>query len=203
MASEINFQRQWNPHTSPYCLFLKAEWETLRSGDPHGIWDYSGFITQCHLKWRNLSSDAKSFWNHLSAMNSIRRQHKSESGWKKIQRIRKKRDPCAPRKAITPFFCFLKEKRDMIKATHPDYLMKEVTAVARDMWKSVSKEDRQRFYDISKLDQERYKQEMQGYREGIIQENQVQQHNFISFTVMPGPTPKSPKASPSDGYLTL
>jgi len=86
---------------------------------------------------------------------------KKTSGGEKKKK--KKKDPNAPKRYLSAYFFFLKDRRaDLAKKNPKD----SVTEIARKLgaaWKETSSSDRKKFEDKSAKDKERYEKEIKSY----------------------------------------
>ena len=89
---------------------------------------------------------------------------------KKVKRERKAaKDPNAPKKATTPYFAFLGEKREEIKASLSDEeksVEKITTLVAKkagEMWRELSEDEKAPYIETASKDKERYAKEIENY----------------------------------------
>ncbi|KAG2209202.1 hypothetical protein INT47_005494 [Mucor saturninus] len=76
---------------------------------------------------------------------------------------RKKRDPNAPKGPGNVFFLYCRMERDNIKDEVPNESLGEVTRLLGQKWKALPKEEKQKYYDIYKKEQEEYESAMKSY----------------------------------------
>lgn len=76
---------------------------------------------------------------------------------------RKKRDPNAPKGPGNVFFLYCRMERDNIKDEVPNESLGEVTRLLGQKWKALTKEQKQKYYDIYKREQEEYETAMKSY----------------------------------------
>ncbi|OBZ89946.1 Non-histone protein 10 [Choanephora cucurbitarum] len=76
---------------------------------------------------------------------------------------RKKRDPNAPKGPGNVFFLYCRMERDNIKDEVPNESLGEVTRLLGQKWKALTKEEKQKYYDIYKKEQEEYESAMKSY----------------------------------------
>lgn len=84
----------------------------------------------------------------------------------KEKKVKKVKDPLAPKKPCGAYMWFCKEMREDIKREHPDW---SVTQIGRQLgldWKSIDDDEKKRFYEMAEKDKERYNKEMASYRTG-------------------------------------
>lgn len=76
---------------------------------------------------------------------------------------RKKRDPNAPKGPGNVFFLYCRMERDNIKDEVPNESLGEVTRLLGQKWKALTKEQKQKYYDIYKKEQDEYEVAMKSY----------------------------------------
>ncbi|PHZ10334.1 HMG-box [Rhizopus microsporus ATCC 52813] len=76
---------------------------------------------------------------------------------------RKKRDPNAPKGPGNVFFLYCRMERDNIKDEVPNESLGEVTRLLGQKWKALTKEEKQKYYDLYKKEQEEYESAMKSY----------------------------------------
>ncbi|OBZ80490.1 Non-histone protein 10 [Choanephora cucurbitarum] len=76
---------------------------------------------------------------------------------------RKKKDPNAPKGPGNVFFLYCRLERDKIKDEHPTENLGEVTRLLGQKWKSLTKEEKKKYYDMYKRELEEYEEAMKTY----------------------------------------
>lgn len=76
---------------------------------------------------------------------------------------RKKRDPNAPKGPGNVFFLYCRMERDNIKDEVPNESLGEVTRLLGQKWKALTKDQKQKYYDIYKKEQDEYEVAMKSY----------------------------------------
>ena len=80
-------------------------------------------------------------------------------------KVRAKKDPNRPKKALTAFMFFSNAKRDQVKQDHPD-IAKSVPDISRklgELWKAASDADKVPYNELAAEDKKRYAKEMESY----------------------------------------
>ncbi|KAI9481573.1 MAG: hypothetical protein EXX96DRAFT_567262 [Benjaminiella poitrasii] len=101
--------------------------------------------------------------SELSISESIMSDAKSGNKKNATPAPKKKRDPNAPKGPGNVFFLFCRMERDNIKDEVPNESLGEVTRLLGQKWKSLTKEEKQKYYDIYKKEQEEYETAMKSY----------------------------------------
>ncbi|KAI7901473.1 uncharacterized protein BX663DRAFT_514532 [Cokeromyces recurvatus] len=88
-----------------------------------------------------------------------------------IKPPKKKKDPNAPKGPGNVFFLFCRMEREKIKDENPEENLGDVTKLLSLKWKSLSKEDKQIYYDTFKKEMEEYEEAMKTYKSNINNDN--------------------------------
>ncbi|KAM3581712.1 non-histone protein [Umbelopsis sp. WA50703] len=76
---------------------------------------------------------------------------------------RRKKDPNAPKGPGNVFFLYCRLERDKIKDQYPNENLGDVTKLLGQKWKSLTKDEKQKYYDMYKKEQEEYEAAMKSY----------------------------------------
>uniref|UniRef100_A0ACD5VEG5 Uncharacterized protein n=1 Tax=Avena sativa TaxID=4498 RepID=A0ACD5VEG5_AVESA len=77
---------------------------------------------------------------------------------------KKKKDPHAPKRPMTPFMYFSKAERAGVKKSNPDLPPTEIAKKLGEMWQKMSTEEKQLYIQQSQVDKKRYEKESAHYR---------------------------------------
>jgi len=89
----------------------------------------------------------------------------SEDGGKRRRKRKKKKikDPKKPKRAMSSFMFFANEQRPNVRLQYPDIKITEIGKRLSELWKALTKEQRQKYVDDADRDKERYKKAMETY----------------------------------------
>ncbi|KAK5773840.1 high-mobility group nucleosome-binding protein PWA37_003813 [Arxiozyma heterogenica] len=76
---------------------------------------------------------------------------------------RRKKDPNAPKRALSAYMFFANENRDIIKSENPDVSFGQVGKLLGEKWKALSPEEREPYEAKAKADKRRYESEKELY----------------------------------------
>ena len=76
---------------------------------------------------------------------------------------RRKKDPNAPKRALSAYMFFANENRDIIKAENPDVSFGQVGKLLGEKWKALSPEEKEPYEAKAKADKRRYESEKELY----------------------------------------
>jgi hypothetical protein len=71
--------------------------------------------------------------------------------------------PGAPKKPLTPYFQYLKEKRPQYKAEHPDAGPTDAAKALGAEWRALSDQDKAPYVKMTEADKARYEEAMKSY----------------------------------------
>jgi len=89
----------------------------------------------------------------------------SDSG-KKAKPEKKRKDPNAPKKALTAYILFSNAKRAEVKKANPDIKFGDVAKEISSMWKSASSSEKAKYEKAAEADKVRYSKEAANYKGG-------------------------------------
>ncbi|KAL5180834.1 FACT complex subunit SSRP1 [Glycine soja] len=96
------------------------------------------------------------------ASTSKKKSKDDEDGKKRKQKKRK--DPNAPKRAMSGFMFFSKLERENLKKTNPGISFTDVSRVLGEKWKKLSVEEKEPYEAKAREDKKRYKDEISGYK---------------------------------------
>ena len=74
-----------------------------------------------------------------------------------------KKDKNAPKKNLSPFFCYQKSRRPTLKKEQPNLSHTEIVAVMSNEWKGLNDKDKVPYVKMSEADKVRYEKEKKAY----------------------------------------
>ena len=83
---------------------------------------------------------------------------------KSTKKSPKKKDPNAPKRALSAFMLFSQEKRSQIKQDNPDATFGQIGKLLGDAWKSCSEDDKAPFLAKAEKEKEKYTEAMKNYK---------------------------------------
>ncbi|XP_010869953.1 SWI/SNF-related matrix-associated actin-dependent regulator of chromatin subfamily E member 1-related isoform X1 [Esox lucius] len=109
---------------------------------------------------RGMSSDAA----QEEHIRSLSVQPVKKRGWPKGKK-RKKVLPNGPKAPVTGYVRFLNERREQIRAKHPDLPFPEITKRLGAEWSRLAPHDKQRFLDEAEREKLQYARELKEYQQ--------------------------------------
>ncbi|EDO14988.1 hypothetical protein Kpol_376p1 [Vanderwaltozyma polyspora DSM 70294] len=81
----------------------------------------------------------------------------------KKRTTRRKKDPNAPKRALSAYMFFANETRDIVRAENPDVSFGQVGRILGEKWKALTPEDKVPFEAKAEADKKRYESEKELY----------------------------------------
>jgi len=82
------------------------------------------------------------------------------------KRKRAKKDPNAPKRALSAFFFFSQIKRPDVQQGHPEWKVGQVAQELGRMWKDLDETEKKKYEEMASRDKVRYEGEMRDYKAG-------------------------------------
>ncbi|VDP02661.1 unnamed protein product [Soboliphyme baturini] len=155
--------------TSPYGFFVKMCYEEHKKKYPTENVQVTEISKKCSEKWKTMSDQEKQRFFELASKDAERYQAEvaafgGEEAVKK--RKRGKKDPNAPKRALSAFFFFSQGKRPEVQKGHPDYKVGQIAQELGRMWKELTDEQKKKYEEMALRDKLRYENEMKDYKSG-------------------------------------
>ncbi|PIC41896.1 hypothetical protein B9Z55_009157 [Caenorhabditis nigoni] len=154
--------------TSPYGFFVKMCYEEHKKKYPNENVQVTEISKKCSEKWKTMVDDEKRRFYELAQKDAERYQAEVAAyGGEDAMRKRKraKKDPHAPKRALSAFFFYSQDKRPEIQGQHPDWKVGQVAQELGKMWKLVPQETKDAYEAKAQADKDRYAEEMRHYKQ--------------------------------------
>lgn len=86
-----------------------------------------------------------------------------EAGAKKETKQKKKKDPNAPKRAMSSYMFFANDNRDSVRAENPGIAFGEIGKILGTKWKAMSEAKKKPYEDQAAADKARYESEKAAY----------------------------------------
>jgi len=153
--------------TSPYGFFVKMCYEEHKKKYPNENVQVTEISKKCSEKWKTMSPAEKQRFYELAQKDAERYQAEVAAfGGEDAMRKRKraKKDPNAPKRALSAFFFFSQVKRPEVSQSHPDYKVGQVAQELGRMWKELTDQEKKTYEEMTTRDKGRYEVEMRDYK---------------------------------------
>jgi len=82
----------------------------------------------------------------------------------KETKVKRKKDPNAPKRGLSAYMFFANENRDKVREDNPGIKFGEVGKILGEKWKELTDKDKKPYEDKAKIDKERYEAEKIRYQ---------------------------------------
>ncbi len=107
----------------------------------------------------DLSSVMNHFFGDFKPGDKVKFVHDKVSD----KKVKKKKDPNAPKRPTTAFFYYKASIQEEVKADNPGKPVSELSKVHGEMWRKLSDKEKKPFNDLNEKDKERYSKEKAEY----------------------------------------
>lgn len=158
---------------SSYAFFVQTCREEHKKKHPGEQVVFAEFSKKCSEKWKAMSAKEKQRFEEMAEKDKSRFDRemagydKTGAGGKggaKGGKRKRTKDPNAPKRALSAFFCFCNEERPKVKAAHPSYTVGDIAKELGRRWETCP--NKSKFEAIAAKDKQRYEQEMSAYKSG-------------------------------------
>jgi ABC-type transporter MlaC component len=154
--------------TSPYGFFVKMCYEEHKKKYPNENVQVPEISKKCSEKWKTMTESEKKRFVELAQQDAERyNQEMANYGGddsKGKGRKRAKKDPDAPKRALSAFFFFSQVNRQEIQQGHPEWKVGQVAQELGRQWKDLTPEEKKKYEDMAARDKERYESDMKEYK---------------------------------------
>lgn len=158
---------------SSYAFFVQTCREEHKKKHPGEQVVFAEFSKKCSEKWKAMSAKEKQRFEEMAEKDKGRYDREmtafEKSGGNTGKGVRggkrkRTKDPNAPKRALSAFFCFCNEERPKVKGLHPGYTVGDVAKELGKRWETCT--NKAKFEAIAAKDKQRYEQEMAAYKCG-------------------------------------
>ncbi|KRY41320.1 High mobility group protein 1.2, partial [Trichinella spiralis] len=145
--------------TSPYGFFVKMCYEEHKKKYPSENVQVTEISKKCSEKWKTMTQQEKQRFYELAQKDRERYQAEvaafgGEDALRK--RKRNKKDPNAPKRALSAFFFFSHAERPEVQKSHPDWKVGQLAQELGRMWKALNDEQKRKYEEMAIKDKARY-----------------------------------------------
>jgi len=153
---------------SAYASFVQTCRDEHKKKNPSEPIVLSEFCKKWGEKWKAMNAKEKKRFEDMAAKDKIRFDKEMSTytpaeGSGKRKR-KEKKDPNAPKRALSAFFCFCNEERPKVKAKNPSWTIGDVAKELGKRWEACT--NRAKYEAMSAKDKERYAKESAAYKKG-------------------------------------
>jgi hypothetical protein len=155
---------------SAYACFTQQFREECKKKNPNATVPLAEFSKQVSEKWKTISDKEKKRYEDMAAKDKERYDDQmvdyvppAGEGGKRKRGSKAHKDPNAPKRGLSAFFCFSNEERAKVKAKNPGYSVGDVAKELGKRWEVCP--NRAKYEALAAKDKERYEREMAAYRQ--------------------------------------
>lgn len=152
-----------------YAFFVQTCREEHKKKHPDEQVVFAEFSRKCAEKWKGMGPKEKKRFEEMAQKDKVRYEQDMANyvptgkGGKAEKRKRKK-DPNAPKRALSAFFFFCKDERESVKKENPGYGVGDIAKELGKRWEVCP--NRPKYDVLAKGDKVRYEKAMAAYKSG-------------------------------------
>jgi hypothetical protein len=152
--------------TTAYAYFVQTCREELKKKNPSETVVFAEFSKKCGEKWKAMSAKDKKRFDDMATKDKARydKEMVNFTPADGEKRKGKKKDPNAPKRGLSAFFCFCNEERPKVRAKYPSYTVGDIAKELGKRWEVCT--NRAKFEEIAAQDKKRYERELAAYKSG-------------------------------------
>ncbi|CAH8534073.1 unnamed protein product [Heterobilharzia americana] len=150
-----------------YALFLQSMHADHKKKHPNVSLDFKTFSKECSEQWKNLSAKEKKKFKDLADKDKERYKNEMEHYEPPADEGRakkRKKDPDAPKKALSAFFLFCQDERPKVKSENPDWKVGDIAKELGKRWEHCK--NKAKYESLAQVEKQRYDKAMQKYKAG-------------------------------------
>ncbi|XP_068238423.1 uncharacterized protein [Palaemon carinicauda] len=156
---------------SAYAFFVQTCREEHKKKHPEENVVFSEFSRKCADRWRTMTDKEKIRFYEMAEKDKDRYENemKGYRGPRMPRGSRKRRnrkDPNAPKRALSAFFWFCNDERPKVRAANPDMGVGEIAKQLGAAWGNTASEVKSKYESMAEYDKARYEREMKAFKEG-------------------------------------
>jgi len=149
-----------------YSIFVQTCREEHRKKNPNANVNFSEFSKACSERWNKMSDKEKGRFKSLAEKDKGRYEKEMANYVppKGTKSKKKKKDPNAPKRALSAFFWFCADERPKVRAIKPDASVGDIAKELGLRWKSVGNDLKKKYETLASKDKQRYERESTAYK---------------------------------------
>lgn len=152
-----------------FMYFSQERRKEIKNSEPNI--SFGDVAKKIGVEWKKLNDSKKSKFEKMAVKDKARylKQMESytppaDSGDDVVKKIKKKKDPNAPKRGLSSFMFFSKERRVVLKSKHPDISFGEVAKKIGVEWKKLSDSHKSKYLKLAENDKQRYLKQLANYK---------------------------------------
>ncbi|XP_055330813.1 protein HGH1 homolog [Paramacrobiotus metropolitanus] len=153
-----------------YAFFLQICREDHKKKHPNDQVNFAEFSKKCAEKWKEMGDKEKKRFLDLAAQDKVRYEnemrHYVPPEGSPRKRKRGKKDPNAPKRALSAFFWYCNDERPKVKALLGSANVGEIAKELGKRWATTTAADKAKYEALAGKDKERYERENKAFKAG-------------------------------------
>lgn len=153
-----------------YAFFVQTCREEHKKKHPDESVVFAEFSKKCAEKWKvvkGMNAKEKKRFEDMAGKDKIRYDNEmADYTPAKGEKRKRKKDPNAPKRALSAFFFFNKEERASVKEAFPGYGVGDIAKELGKRWEKC--QNKPKFEVLAKGDKVRYEKDMIVYKAGLV-----------------------------------
>mmetsp|Transcript_2858 Transcript_2858/g.4383 ORF Transcript_2858/g.4383 Transcript_2858/m.4383 type:complete len:392 (+) Transcript_2858:263-1438(+) len=114
--------------------------------------------------WRVVSKEERAHWENVASKDRKRYNLERKDVDPSVRKVRRKKDPSAPKRPMSAFLMFAQTKRRQLQAENPDIPNADISRMLGEKWRSASPEDKAPFLEREQNERRLYKAKMEKFK---------------------------------------
>lgn len=155
---------------SAYAFFVQTCREEHKKKHPDESVVFAEFSRKCADRWKTMSDKEKKRFHEMADRDKKRYENEMSSYIPpKGQQIRgrkrkQKKDPNAPKRALSAFFWFCNDERGKVKSANPGYGIGDIAKELGRKWGETGDTQKGKYEAMAEKDRARYEREMTAFK---------------------------------------
>ncbi|CAG0915366.1 unnamed protein product [Notodromas monacha] len=162
---------------SAYAYFLQSSREEQKKANPDETLSFTEFTKKCSEKWKKISDKEKTKYHKMAEKDKARYDDEMKDyippAGGKVRGKRSKKDPAAPKRALSAFFWFCDGERAKIRKENPGSTVGDVAKELGRRWALLNDSDKVPFQKMAEKDKVRYEKEMAEFKNGAAKSSRA------------------------------
>ncbi|CCI45662.1 hypothetical protein ABG067_005126 [Albugo candida] len=136
--------------------------------------------TEIGKRWKQCKPEDRKPYEELAEADKKRYQEEKEDyvpdpSFETTRSIRKKKDPDAPKRALSAYFFFCNEARDALRRENPDMKITDISRLLAEKWRDLPEKKRAKYHKMHEGAKVKYQEQMDVYnaqKDGVVVEEE-------------------------------
>jgi len=146
-----------------YAFFVQTCRDEHKRQHPEEFVHFQEFSRKCASRWKTMTEREKLWFNQMADEDKRKVEIETQQAVTKKKKVKRMKDPNAPKRALSGFFWFSNEERPKVQAANPDFKVGDVAKELGRRWADCDPSTKQKFEQLAAQDRQRYEKEKQVY----------------------------------------